>query len=307
MKSVKKVFLFTLLAFIIIACKEKDKEEEDEYIEIEIVPELVTVLSMQFEETSGLIHSGGQLWTHNDRGWFNHIYAIDKNTGNPYITLVLNNAGSVDYEDLAKSEMFIYVGDFGNNTGNRKDLKIYRVPKIEINYENPGIQYLHVNSTRFFYPEQDVFESGNQHNFDCEAFIWFDNHYYLFLKHRLDNNTTLYKIPAQPGEFAAEKLGNFESRGQITGADISPDRDEIVLLGYDKDEDVFIWVLSNFEGDNFFEADLMYIRLGTFDEIGQAEGISYTDDNKLIYISAEKTNDTPPLLYKISVDSYRSN
>ena len=41
------------------------------------------------------------------------------------------NSKNKDWEDITKDNKFLYIGDFGNNLNNRKDLKIYKVPLFE--------------------------------------------------------------------------------------------------------------------------------------------------------------------------------
>lgn len=305
MHKFKYFFTFFSL-FLLLACEKPDeKNHEKEVIEISHTPEFITNLTMQLEETSGLIHAAGKFWSHNDRSWFDHIYAFDTATGNITHTVVIEDILNVDFEDLAKDDTFIFVGDFGNNHGDRKDLVIYRVPKSELHFNGQSIRYVQVNATHFHYPEQNVFSPGNQHNFDCEAFFVKNQQYYLFTKHRTNDSTTLYRLPAVPGNFAAEKLDVFHARGRITGADISPDGNEVVLIGYNKDADVFLWFFYDFEGDDFFSGEKIYVNLGPFDEIGQAEAVCYAEGLNYLLISAEKTNGNPPKLYRFPLSAIR--
>ena len=88
--------------------------------EIAILPDLIN-------ESSGLVFFDDQLWTHNDKGGEDKIYQIDTSTGVVIQTVVIAAADNDDWEDLAQDENHIYIGDFGNNKGDRMNLKIYKI------------------------------------------------------------------------------------------------------------------------------------------------------------------------------------
>ncbi len=272
------------------------------YVEKSITPTILTDLPKKVKETSGLELMNGELFTHNDRGHSNHIYTINPETGDVTAKIELTNGINEDWEDLARSETHLFVGDMGNNDGNRKDLKIYRIKKSDL--EGSGDrQVQHDGIIRLRYPEQTIFFLDD-HNFDCEALIYRNNYLYLFTKHRADSRTNLYKIPAEPSEdeYAAELLASFPAGGRITGADIRDDGRVVVLCGYNKSDDVFLWVLSDFEGDNFFSGEKMRIGLGSYASIGQLEALVFKSHNEL-YLSSEKTkkHNLPARLYGLTL------
>ena len=41
----------------------------------------------------------------------------------------MSNIKNTDWEEISQDKDFIYIGDIGNNSGNRDDLKIYRAGK----------------------------------------------------------------------------------------------------------------------------------------------------------------------------------
>lgn len=309
---------FLVLSLIITGCSSGDRNCDDPaatnfssrartdegciYKERKKTPNILTELPKTVKETSGLELMNGELFTHNDRGHTNHLYTIDPETGNITATIELTNGTNEDWEDLARSETHLFVGDMGNNDGNRKDLKIYRVKKSDL--EGSGDrQVQHDGIIRLRYPEQTIFFLDD-HNFDCEALIYRNNYLYLFTKHRTDNRTNLYRIPAEPSEdeYAAELLASFPAGGRITGADIRQDGRVVILSGYNKSDDVFLWVLSNFEGDNFFSGEKMRIGLGSFASIGQMEAVVFKSHNEL-YLSSEKTKEhnLPARLYSLTL------
>ena len=88
-------------------------------------------------ETSGLATSPnnvGVLWTHNDVGDTNRIFALSAQ-GKLLGTYNLSNATHVDYEDIATGPgpvtnvQYLYVGDVGDNKSVRSEIAVYQLPE----------------------------------------------------------------------------------------------------------------------------------------------------------------------------------
>jgi hypothetical protein len=267
------------------------------YPEIKLTPVKIAVLPKIINENSGLAWVHNKLVTHNDRGNTNHLFVIDPIYGNVLQSIEVKGASNIDWEDLACSPQHLFIGDMGNNEGNRKNLKIYMVHLDDFNFSGDGAVDIS-GVIEFSYPNQNNFRKSKDHNFDCEAIIYKEGHLYLFSKNRLNHQSDLYRIPASPGTWQAEFLESFNTRGLITGADIHPEGHQVTLLGYRKKGDCFLWVLESFQEDNFFSGTKEYIRLGRFGKIGQTEGIVYKDDSSY-YISSEKVDGLNPRLYRL--------
>ncbi|MCC5932109.1 MAG: hypothetical protein JJU28_22880 [Cyclobacteriaceae bacterium] len=305
---------FLLSALFLIACGGKNYSECGDpfalnynaestgktgcnYPELNLEPEKLSTLPAKVKETSGLAIIQDKLITHNDRGNSNHLFVIDRTNGQVLQRITVNGAENVDWEDLAESREHLFIGDMGNNNGDRRDLKIYMVHKDAFNFSGDGTVEVS-GIIEFVYPDQTNFSSSKNHNYDCEAIIYKEGHIYLFSKNRLNNQSDLYRIPATPGTYQAEFIDSFETRGLITGADIQPGGHQITLLGYRKNGDCFLWVLESYQEDNFFSGAKKYVRLGRFGQIGQTEGIVYKDDSSY-YISSEKVDGLNPRLYRL--------
>jgi len=91
----------------------------------------VTDLSSRIEETSGLLYINGHLLTHNDSGGSVKLYEIDTLTGEVVNDVLLNGATLTDWEDMCADDTHIYIGDFGNNVGERINLKLYKILIID--------------------------------------------------------------------------------------------------------------------------------------------------------------------------------
>lgn len=260
------------------------------------VPEVVvSALPEALNETSGLIYWNGGLWTHNDSGNLPEIYKIDTLSGQVLQILSIATAMNVDWEDIAQDETHIFIGDFGNNSGSRKDLKVYSIAKSQI--PETGNTEIQPEIINFSYGDQSTFIPLNRNNdFDCESMISLGDSLYLFTKNWVNQKTRLYALPKVPGTYSIHPKDSLDADGLVTGADMSEGK-EIVLIGY-KNYRPFMWLLFDFEGDNFFggnkrRIDFRGIR-GT-----QTEGVAYTSD-KNVFISSERTSINAAKLFKIN-------
>lgn len=242
-------------------------------------------LPSQVEETSGLLFLDGKIVTHNDRGDTSNLYEIDSLTGNLLRTININNVSNVDWEDLADDETYIYVGDFGNNNGTRTDLKIHRILKSD--FKNNSSISAEVIS--FSYEDQTKFNDSNDHNFDAEGFVVYENSLFIFTKNRGDFNTNVYKIPKTIGNHIAVKISTANINGLITGATYNKNDDRFFLCGYDSYLIPFLVYIdeNRTNGEDIFFSGFQKFSL--YNETGQGsqvEAITYIEEGKY-YISRE--------------------
>lgn len=257
-------------------------------------------LPAQVHETSGLETSDNQTyWTHNDSGGGAELYQLSAN-GQILRSLSLDGVQNVDWEDIAADDQGnFFIGDFGNNNNDRRDLIIYKIP-------NPaGITGTSVrpDTIRFSYPEQPGFPpaAGRLH-YDLEAMFWHEGKLYLFSKNRtapFDGYTRLYRLPDAPGHYQAQLLDSFYTGAGpkelfwITGADISPDGKRMVLMSTDK-----LWLFTCFAGDAFFKGAVRQIQLNS---ASQKEAIVFDAPHR-IAVSDERFFITGGKLYRGTLD-----
>lgn len=214
-------------------------------------PTLVTELPPVLNETSGLLIANGQVWTHGDSGSPNKLYRIDPGTGTILREVVLTNASNVDWEELTADASWVYVGDFGNNSGARTDLRIYRFPLAQL--LDPTITAVVVDTIRFAYADQTDFTPAYQaNNRDCEAFIAIDDSLHLFTKNWLDFRSHHYVLSAQPGDHLAQPRDTLDALGLVTGATWDAQQEVLALMGYTVLMQPFVWRFSDFLGTAFF-------------------------------------------------------
>ncbi len=249
----------------------------------------VNYLDAKIQETSGLSMMNGKLYTFNDSGNTPDIFEIDKNNGE-VIRILKTHLINKDWEALTNDGVNFYVGDFGNNTGERKDLTIYKVPYQNLNDINNNTlgpeKVLDGTATSFFYPEQTDFTSKNlKTDFDAEAMIYLNGKIHLFTKEWASKSTTHYIIdPEIPEKQEAKKIESFKTNFVVTDAAYF-DR-KLYLVGYTKKTEVFLNIFKETESGVFFKEDPVRYYLGSALSIGQIEGIAV--DESGIYISGEK-------------------
>ena len=260
--------------------------------------DLVTVLGEELQENSGLIYVENELWIHNDAGNENEIYRINKATGEIEHTILIANADNEDWEDLAQDNDFIYIGDFGNNDGNRTDLRIFRIPKI-----NLGNLIVNADVINFEFSDQtDFSQNPNNNDYDCEAFFYHNDSLHLFSKNWVNQKTRHYTVPAQPGDHIALLRDSLNAEGLITGADIDDDG-VVALIGYTPSGVNFMWLLFDYQSNHFFSGNKRKISLGTGLTNSQTEGIAFTKNGNG-FVSGENFTVLPPRLLRFSTSQW---
>lgn len=237
-------------------------------------------LDKKLNETSGLIQWNNRLWTHNDDTDTN-LYALDTINGSILETYNLPNVVNTDWEEISQDEKYLYVGDFGNNKGNRTNLHILRVEKKSLLERKPII-----DTIAYKYPNQINFgkQKTKTTNFDCEALIITNDSIYLFSKEWKNKQTTIYALPKIPGNYIAYKKDSFNVKGVITGVNYLPSKKIIVLCGYTKKGKSFLHLFYDFNNNNFFSAN--HRKLNFNFNFQQIEGVS-TRDGLKYYITNE--------------------
>ena len=248
-------------------------------------PDFKYLLSDVVEETSGLIFWNDVLWTINDSGNDPILFSIDTTTGNILQEITVSNAVNVDWESLAQDDNHIYIGDFGNNSGARDDLGIYKVKKADI----PGSGNGSVSSTHitFSYPDfKEIPEKRKYNNFDCEAIICIEDSLYMFSKNWGNEKTKLYRLPKDEGDYTAELLKEYDVSGLVCGADYNRESKEVTLVGYTNNNYVpFLWLLFDYHDNNLFSGNKRRIDLLNISAT-QTEAIAYAD-GKAGFITSE--------------------
>ena len=262
---------------------------------------VVCTLPKEVDETSGLIFWRNSLWTHNDSGGKPVIYRLDTLTGKVLQRITLKNASNRDWEDISQDEKYLYVGDIGNNSGNRHDLCIYKVKKSDIPQQGDG--EVTAEKIAYSYPDyKGPVENRKHNNFDCEALLASGDSLYLFSKDWQDQQTRLYALPKKPGKRTARFLAKYDVRGLVTGADRQPATGLIALSGYTRGNWVpFVVLLKGYSGNRFFTGEKKRIRLKA--KATQIEGVAFAGQNSLYFSSEGRPPVFKQTLYHTSGDA----
>ncbi|MDW8851972.1 hypothetical protein SD960_17855 [Flavobacterium sp. MMLR14_040] len=284
----KKFFLLGI-SIALLACQQQSNND---------LKELYS-LPKKLKEVSGITYfpKNNLIYTLEDSGNKNAIYALNSD-GKLAKTITITNATNVDWEDITKDKNDnIYIGDFGNNDNERKDLCIYKVAKNELDKDMAVAEY----KVSFSYPEQTEFPPKKKEMFyDVEGFFEHGNYFYLFTKNRsknFDGTVFIYKILNAAGTQKATKIGEFKTCDNynhcvLTSATISPDGKKVVVLSHDK-----IVLFKDFKGDLFHKGTQTEIKLNHF---SQKEAIVFKDNSTLL-IADEKTNKVGGNVYEFKL------
>ncbi|MBC6610344.1 T9SS type A sorting domain-containing protein [Hymenobacter sp. BT507] len=263
---------------------------------------LRATLPAEVNETSGLTYTNQQLWTLNDSGNEPVLYRLDAATGAVQQRVRISNFANVDWEDLTDDDHYLYIGDFGNNAGNRRDLRVLRVPKSAIGTA-PEVAVA-AEAITFSYPQQTDFQPAvNQHNFDAEAFFYAHDSLHIFTKNWANQQTSYYTVPATPGTYAARYRGTFNTSGLVTGAALNAAGTEAALLGYTTTGAAFVWLLFDFPAGQVLRGNKRRLELPSALAVGQVEGLTFTDRYTAL-VSNERFLTLPPRLYTLALGEW---
>jgi hypothetical protein len=280
-----KKIVYSFIFFLLISCQN--------FGQLNILADLPNEL----KEVSGteVLRNSNIIWMINDGGNKSTLYGVSEK-GKIKKEIEIKGANT-DWEDLTSDEKgTIYIGNFGNNTNSRKNLRILKIDKKYLRKKKAEVEEI-----KFEYEDQYDFPPKKKELFfDAEAFFYFKKNFYIFTKSRVEDRygkTSLYKVMAEEGKHTAKLIGEFENCNDIecwiTSADISSDGKKVVLLSQKN-----VLVFTDFKGDNFLSGKVKKIELKYE---SQKEGICFKDGNTLL-ITDEKSHGEGGNLYELKID-----
>ncbi len=256
------------------------------YAATNVVYPMVDFLGSEIPESSGLEFWDNLLWSHNDSDNSSKFYGFDTITGQTIKSILVENSPQIDWEDMTKDPAHFYIGDFGNNAGTRTNLKVLKIPFDSLS--GNAIDTVNAEFIYFSYPDQTDFSGANpDHNFDCEAFIFFNDSLHLFSKNRSNGYTKHYRLPTQSGTYVATFVDSVFVDGQVTSAAFSTDS-LLFLIGYKPPAySPFAVVFWDYQQMNLFSGNKRRLQLGSVLTMGQQEGACFSMGKKG-FISSEQ-------------------
>ncbi len=206
-----KFFAFLFLSFVTVPSSAQQEK--------------IAALPPELREISGLERLNDSTFAAiNDGGNAPRVYLINQQ-GVLLKSVSVSNATNADWEDLTldTEEQYLYIGDFGNNLNQRRNLCFYRITVTDL------ITDTAVAATKipFSYPDQQLFPPPkNNLLYDCEATVFYKGYLYLFGKANdkpYSGQSRVYRLSPSGGTaeyvttFTPGKQGYFQN--SITAAD----------------------------------------------------------------------------------------
>jgi len=193
-----------------------------------------TVASNALIEISGVVPSrdhSGILWVHNDSGDSPRVYAMTA-SGASRGVYPLSGANAYDWEAIALGPGpsagvdYLYVGDIGDNSGNRSEIQVYRVR--EPNPTTSGATLNGVERLRLRYPD------GAR---DAEALMVDPQNGDLYIVSKtMTGESRVYRaagiVGAGPTTMQFVRQLSLGASRQVTAGDISPNGQAVILRTY---------------------------------------------------------------------------
>ncbi|MFH6767298.1 T9SS type A sorting domain-containing protein [Gaetbulibacter aquiaggeris] len=251
-------------------------------------------------QSSGVIYYNNKIITHNDGGGANALYEMDPTSSVVTRTVTISNASNVDWEDITQDDNYIYIGDIGNNYGNRKDLKIYKISKADYDASNSvsaeTINFSYANQTNFIWNLDTT-------PWDAQSLISIDANNLLIISKNWDTYVAqAYLVPKTPGTFDLSALSStlYDTsypNDLINGGTYNPVTNKVVLIGYTWNTSTFdvlqpfIYECSGFTGNDVFSGNNNRYDISSSFPREQTEAIDFRDENTY-YVTSEYYSET---------------
>ena len=259
-------------------------------------------LSREVVETSGLLWWRNRLWTHNDSGGEPVLYAINLESGKLEERVTLAYVHNTDWEALGSDAQALYIGDFGNNLGNRTDLRILVVEQSAI--PDPPVGKIKSSSISFRLPQKSGGFPKQKHDLDLESLLVSDTQIHLFSKNRRSTTVRHYTLSKSPGHDIQKAVmaGSCDIPGFITGADISADGRLVALLRLHRGK-TFIYLLYDFPAEYYFQGNHRTIEISG--DSFQAEAIAFDPVTPgRLFLTNEGNKQHPPQLHILDISRF---
>ncbi len=290
MKTTIPILMIPVILFVMTCIPREDPVETHTLHHLVDLPDTLG-------ENSGMTEAGDYIWFINDGGNAPALYGYLSEQDSIVKTVVVKDAVNTDWEDITRNGNNIFIGDFGNNSGDRKDLRIDIIPENALLAADDTVQVSGVIT--FSYSDQTDFTPAPENTaYDCEAFIATEDSLFLFTKDWKTHRTGIYSLSVKPGNQVARFRTEWEVSGLITAAVYSPERQELYLLGYTP-LDPFIRIYSGFSPDGLSYTSVEHTEFNDWRGT-QTEGLMLSSNGSL-YVSSENSVVNHAGLYRIEL------
>lgn len=255
--------------------------------------ESARVASAALAEVSGIVASRtheGVLWAHNDSGDEARLYALDARTGEIRGVWALEGAVAIDWEDIALERVEgardrLWIADVGDNAA-RHGHGLARETVSLLRIEEPDLPPPGAPGPLSVARYDEIVLRYADHPRDAEA-IAIDprsGDVYLFAKEAFGASTVyVVRAPVEPGVVRAlEPVASVEMGSMVTGADISPAGDELLVRSY---RSIAAW--SRAPGEGWAEALSRPGRALPHAGEPQGEAIAFASDGRGYFTVSE--------------------
>jgi len=230
-------------------------------------------------EISGMCLHNGDIYAINDSGNGSVIYKLDPETGKMIEYYRIRNIRNRDWEELSVFQGKLYIGDFGNNSGKRKDLVIYSISIDSIQYPEPPVATTQIK----YSTEQESKVRRSTNEWDCEAMTVTSEGIYCFSKNRKDLITKMYHLKEGNKDLLCP-VDSFNTGFLVTGAFYYNYGKSLFLCGYYKDE-TYLLHFRNTTEVKFSEEYTRYV----LPELKSTQVESVFVSGNYIYLASERT------------------
>jgi hypothetical protein len=260
---------WTLVIYVILVCALSNAQEIDYY-----------PLHKSLNEISGLEQiNDTTLVALNDGGNDEELFLLNLK-GKIIKKVQLTNCKNKDWEDITTDGTHLYIGDIGNNSNKRQNLRIFKV-SIEDVLKKKEIRAKEIS---FSYKEQISYPPSDDSLFyDAEGMTFYDGEIWVFTKNRsadTDGNSWVYKVPTEPGTYElehSEEVYIGKSGWLIDGITaVDNHGDDFYILTYNR------FMIKRFNGKTFED-----VYEYEFDGIAQRESLLVVDE-KTLFVADEK-------------------
>lgn len=273
-----------------------------------------TVENNEIDEASGLVASRqnpGVIWTHNDSGGNNFIYAMNELAQNLGI-YTINGAVNRDWEDIAIGKNptsgadEIYLADIGDNrlTNTVKQIYVVSEPVVSPTQTPEAVELTLSHTISFTYPENL--------NYDAETLL-FDqrnNTFFVVTKRHPgaeENYDKIFSIEYSVTDEiqVATFVGNVELpldeivHYGATGGDISPDGNFILIKNY---QNIYMWERKNLTIQDALIQPALEV---PYIMEPQGEAVAWRYDGNGYFTVSEEYGEIPAVLYFYSKKGWR--